>query len=109
VSNMRRLPTLLRMVCCKTYNPRSRAGGWTIVLLMLTAIAPINAAHAYVDPNSAGPLFQFLFPLLVAIASFLAACRRVIRQYWRRLTTAVMTSIRGDRAGPDTERPTDPR
>jgi hypothetical protein len=106
---MLRLPALVRIVCCKASNPKSRGHGWTIALLALTALAPINAAYAYIDPNSAGPLFQFLFPALVAIASFLAACRRLIRQYWNRLMTTVVTAIRGVRAGSDSERPTDPK
>jgi hypothetical protein len=50
-------------------------------------------------------LFQFLFPALIAVTSFLAAFKRVIRQYWSRLMRAMMAAIRGKRALPDTERP----
>ena len=30
------------------------------------ACMPIKAAYAYIDPNSAGALYQFLFPLIIA-------------------------------------------
>jgi hypothetical protein len=64
-----------------------------LVLIALAAIAPIQSAYAYVDPNSAGPLYQLLFPLLVALASAFAALRRYIAQLWNRLVrrcTAMM-------------------
>jgi hypothetical protein len=66
----------------------------------LLAMAPLRPAHAYVDPNSAGPLYQFLFPLLIAIGSVFAMLRRVIMQAWRRLTSAVISAVRGERVGP---------
>jgi hypothetical protein len=75
----------------------------TISLIALVAIAPIRSAHAYVDPNAAGSLFQFLFPALIAITSFFAAFKRVIRQLWTRMTGMVLASIRGDRTRQDGE------
>lgn len=51
---------------------------------VMTAL-PLSAAHAYVDPNSAGPLYQLLFPLLVAIASVIAAGRRAWAKLWHQL------------------------
>ncbi len=72
-------------------------------LLLLTtvlAVAPLRPAHAYIDPNSAGPLYQFLFPLLIAVGSAIAMLRRVIAQAWRRLASAVMSAVRGQRASP---------
>jgi hypothetical protein len=54
---------------------------WTILL----AIAPLRSAHAYIDPNSVGPLYQILFPLVVAIGSATTALRRRIKDLWVRL------------------------
>jgi len=77
----------------------------TLVLIAVGAVVPLQSAYAYVDPNSAGQLFQFLFPALIAVTSFLAAFKRVIRQYWNRLTSAVIAVIRGERVPSDTEGP----
>ncbi len=66
----------------------------------LLAFAPLKAAHAYIDPNSAGPLYQFLFPLFIAIGSAIAVLRRVIARAWNRVTSAVISAVRGQRAGP---------
>ncbi len=41
--------------------------------------------YAYVDPNAAGWLFQFLFPLLVAVCGVWAIFRQRIRALWHRL------------------------
>jgi hypothetical protein len=68
------------------------------------ALAPWREAHAYIDPNSAGPLYQFLFPFLIAAASALAAARRYIARLWTRLVQAVVTAVRGERTPPGTRR-----
>jgi hypothetical protein len=72
------------------------------LLLWITVltVAPVRPAHAYIDPNSAGPLYQLLFPLLIAIGSALAMLRRTIARAWNRLTSAVLSAVRGQRAGP---------
>ena len=69
---------------------------WVVVL----AVAPVRPAHAYIDPNSAGPLYQLLFPLLIAVGSAIAVMRRAIVRAWNRLTSAVVSMVRGQRAGP---------
>jgi len=69
---------------------------WTTLLTAL----PLRPAHAYIDPNSAGPLYQFLFPLLIAIGSALAVLRRTIASAWNRLINAIVSAVRGQRAGP---------
>ena len=74
-----------------------------LVWAALVALLPWRAAHAYIDPNAAGPLYQLLFPLLVAFASGLAAFRRAIARAWQRLTVAVLTRR------PRSELPPDPR
>jgi amino acid transporter len=55
------------------------------VIAMLIAITPLRSAQAYVDPNSVGPLYQFLFPVLVAVASGFAVLKRTILRAWNRL------------------------
>lgn len=74
----------------------------TTLIGMLTVIAvltcmPMKAAYAYIDPNSAGALYQFLFPLLVAIGSAFAFLRRTIVSAFTRLTHAVASVVRGER------------
>jgi hypothetical protein len=56
-----------------------------LLLTVVLVLAPVGAAHAYVDPNAAGPLFQLLFPLLVAISSLIVGLRHRVAQLWRRL------------------------
>jgi hypothetical protein len=69
---------------------------WAAVL----AVAPVRPAHAYIDPNSAGPLYQLLFPLLIAVGSAITMARRAIARAWNRVTSAVVSAVRGQRAGP---------
>jgi hypothetical protein len=95
--------------------PRGRAGKKSVLLsivgvalIALLAVGPIEEARAYVDPNSAGPLFQFLFPLFIAITSALAACRRMIAQLWRRATGTIRAAVRGESSSSDFEDRIDP-
>lgn len=74
----------------------------TTLIGMLTVIAvltcmPMKAAYAYIDPNSAGALYQILFPLLVAIGSAFAFLRRTIVSTFTRLTHALVSVVRGER------------
>lgn len=73
-------------------------------LAVLLAAAPLRSAYAYIDPNSAGPLYQFLFPLLVAVAGALAAMRRIIKQLWSRTVRACVGVFRPGRSETDNER-----
>ena len=59
------------------------------------ACVPLRRAFAYIDPNSAGALYQFLFPVLIAIGSVLAGMRRVIRQSFARLAAFVRRLLHG--------------
>jgi len=75
---------------------------YTVELLavaVLLAWAPLQSAFAYVDPNSAGWLYQLIFPLLIAIGSAFAALRRVIADAWSRFATRVVAAVRGERGG----------
>jgi hypothetical protein len=56
-----------------------------LLLTAMVALIPQRAAHAYVDPNSVGPIFQFLFPLFVAVASAFAFLKRSLLKIWRRV------------------------
>ncbi|MGH8219663.1 MAG: hypothetical protein ACREUT_14030 [Steroidobacteraceae bacterium] len=69
-----------------------------VAVAVLLACAPLRSAFAYVDPNSAGWLYQLLFPLLIAIGSAFAVLRRVIAHAWSRLATVVVTAVRGKRS-----------
>jgi hypothetical protein len=71
-----------------------------LLWVTLLAIAPVRPAHAYIDPNSAGPLYQLLFPLLIAVGSAIAMLRRAIARAWNRVTSVVISAVRGQRAGP---------
>ena len=69
-----------------------------VAVAVLLAWAPLQSAFAYVDPNSAGWLYQLIFPLLIAIGSAFAALRRVIADAWSRLATRVIAAVRGERS-----------
>jgi len=68
-----------------------------LAVICLVAVWPLRAAHAYVDPNSAGPLYQLLFPMLIAIGSVIAAGRRALRRAWNRIVASIV------RTGPHSE------
>ncbi len=55
------------------------------LLTAIIALIPQRAAHAYVDPNSVGPIFQFLVPLFVAVASAFAFLKRSLLKIWHRV------------------------
>ncbi len=78
-----------------------------VAVVALLACVPLRPAYAYIDPNSAGALYQFLFPLLIAIGSAFAFLRRVIIRACTRLASAVVSVVRGGRAkeAQRTERP----
>jgi hypothetical protein len=65
--------------------PRLSAALTGAALAAVWSLAPLHAAHAYVDPNSAGMLYQILFPILVAIASMFTVLRRSIARLWNRV------------------------
>ena len=80
---------------------RALTRGGIGVLLALLLLAPLQPAQAYVDPNSVGPLYQFLFPLFIAIASVFAALRRQLVRLWNRVVDTVVAAVRGERIPPD--------
>ncbi len=82
---------------------RSYPGIGMLLLAAALAIAPLNFAYAYIDPNSAGPLYQLLFPLFIAVAGVLAALRRIIKQLWFRAIRACVGFFRHERGSTDGE------
>jgi hypothetical protein len=55
----------------------------------------------YIDPNSAGALYQFLFPVLIAIGSAFAFLRRTIVRACTKVAHAVASVFRrGERRDP---------
>lgn len=70
--------------------------GMAAVVAVLTCL-PLRPAYAYIDPNSAGALYQFLFPLLIAIGSAFAFLRRTIVRACTKVAHAVAAIVRGGR------------
>jgi hypothetical protein len=70
--------------------------GMTAVAALLACV-PLKAAYAYIDPNSAGALYQFLFPVLIAIGSAFAFLRRTILRACTKLAHATVAIVRGQR------------
>lgn len=82
--------------------PYDRA--WKLVIACFIALMPLRSAQAYIDPNAAGPLYQFLFPMLVAIASAIAAARRVLKRVWGRLVSYIAGTRSESRGSNSTRR-----
>ena len=68
-----------------------------VAVIAVLACMPLKAAYAYIDPNSAGAIYQFLFPLLIAIGSAFAFLRRTIVRACTKLAHAVVWVVRGGR------------
>jgi hypothetical protein len=72
-----------------------------VAVIAVLACLPLRPAYAYIDPNSAGALYQFLFPVLIAIGSAFAFLRRTIVRACTKVTHAVVTLVRGGRGQRD--------
>ena len=70
--------------------------GMAAVVAVLTCL-PMRSAYAYIDPNSAGAIYQFLFPILIAIGSAFAFLRRTIARACTKVAHAVVAIVRGGR------------
>jgi hypothetical protein len=92
----------------KNRDNKIRAASGAIVLAVLIAAWPMRDARAYIDPNSAGPLYQMLFPLFIAITSLLAAFRSMIRRTWNRLMNVISITVRGGGGKPVSQDSADP-
>lgn len=58
-----------------------RAAAFSLASSLLGA----EAAHAYIDPNAGGLLYQLLFPLLIALAGAWAVLRQKVRELFSAL------------------------
>ena len=73
------------------------------LLIAATAFVFVpTAAHAYIDPGSAGFI-------ITSVLGFLAACGYIVRGYWGRLKRRVFHSDRKAVAGGDSSDSTDAR
>ena len=52
-----------------------------VILILLSS----SSAHAYIDPNAGGLLFQLLMPVFAALTGVWMFCRRWLASYLRRL------------------------
>ena len=76
-----------------------------VAVVAVLAWLPLRPAYAYIDPNSAGALYQFLFPLLIAIGSAFAFLRRTIVRACSKVAHAVAAIVRGNRGRAREDRP----
>lgn len=53
-----------------------------LLLVIVTLLCMPSHAHAYIDPNVGGWLYQLLFPLLIAIAGAWAVLRHKISEFF---------------------------
>jgi hypothetical protein len=79
------------------------AGTCLPIIILAFVPAPGEVAVAYVDPNSVGPLYQFLFPAVVAVTSVIAGFRRALVRFWNRLRRAPTTAARAEPTTTDGE------
>jgi len=52
----------------------------SLLLAIAALVSGYQEAHAYIDPNVGGWLYQLLFPLLIALAGAWAVLRQKIAQ-----------------------------
>jgi uncharacterized protein YaaW (UPF0174 family) len=83
----------------------SRGRGKFVLTVLFLVIGPLRPAHAYIDPNVAGPLYQMLLPMLIAIGSAIAMVRRYIRHFWDRSIAAVGSLFRTRAAREENDTP----
>jgi hypothetical protein len=84
---------------------RCLTGSWKFLLpVLLLVIGPLRPAHAYIDPNTVGPLYQILLPMLIAIGSGIAMVRRYIREFWGRSIAGIASMFRRKPPREDNER-----
>jgi hypothetical protein len=57
----------------------------SVILMVLVALSVATKAQAYVDPNSAGLLYQIFFPVVVAIGLMWRWVKEAIKQAWLKI------------------------
>jgi hypothetical protein len=58
----------------------------SVILIALSALFFAPDARAYVDPNSAGLLYQIFFPIVVAIGLTWRWIKDMAKQVWSKFT-----------------------
>jgi hypothetical protein len=53
---------------------------------VLLAIFMVKDAHAYIDPNSAGLLYQIFFPVILAVSLTWRWIKEMFKQLWGKVT-----------------------
>jgi hypothetical protein len=61
------------------------------ILLLAGAIAA--PAHAYIDPNIGGQLYQALYPILAVLLGVVAFARQWVAAIWQRTLTALRAMV----------------
>jgi hypothetical protein len=61
----------------------------SVILIALGALTVASEARAYVDPNSAGLLYQIFFPIVVAVGLGWRWIKETARQLWSKITRKV--------------------
>ena len=69
--------------------------GVNVAVIVLAALLQPRAAHAYIDPNAGGWLFQMLMPVFTVVAAGWLLLRRWLAQQLRRLLNLLARA--GDR------------
>jgi hypothetical protein len=58
----------------------------SVIFIAAGALFFAPDARAYIDPNSAGLLYQIFFPILVAIGLMWRWIKEMVKQVWSRIT-----------------------
>lgn len=69
------------------------------VLLICAFAVQTGAAHAYIDPNAGGMLFQLLMPLFATIAGAWLLFRKWLAAHFTRLWRGLTGVNKRDRTG----------
>ena len=76
---------------------------WRYLFGLLLFVNLTTPAYAYVDPNSGGPIFQLLTPLLALAAAGLAFAKRQLGRAWLQLAGALKNRFNRLLRGSDRE------
>lgn len=60
--------------------------GWRLIIGCLLAFGLAREANAYIDPNSAGLLYQIFFPLIVAVTLAWRWVKETVKMLWYKVT-----------------------
>jgi hypothetical protein len=61
-----------------------------MLYVMVATVFMVRDARAYIDPNSAGILYQILFPVVVAVTVAWRWIKEMCKQLWAKVTGKVI-------------------